>query len=199
MLTINDVVFQSHGATPADVSKYTTLLLGIDGAVQHIWGTYDNVADLVQAGYTKRDVTADYDDGTFYIEYADNGAVVETIQVTEIIWALIMSDCDIIEIVRDATVRATPEEVGPIFYVETGWPYTKVGDSYEVTPPSGWAPPSPPTLDQKYASVSGMVEKIEEYLEKNPGMTQGYADTLNTARTKQAELLAQIEERDGQQ
>jgi hypothetical protein len=44
-----------------------------------------------------------------------------------------------------------------------------------------------------------MVLKIEEYLEKNPNMTEGYTDTLNTARTKQAELLAQIEERDGQQ
>ena len=199
MLSINEVVFQSHGATTEDLSKYATVLLGIDGAIQHLWGTYDHVSDLIQAGHSKRDATEDYNDDTFYIEYSANGEVVETIQVTEIIWALLMSDCDIIEIVRDATVRVTAEEVGPIFYVESGWPYTKVGDAYEVTPPPGWSPPAPPSLDDKYAALTNMVLKIEEYLEKNPNMTEGYTDTLNTARTKQAELLAQIEERDGQQ
>lgn len=198
MLSIHDIVFNSSNPTPEDVQKYTTLLLGIDGTVQYILGTYDYVADLLESSYEKRNVTDDYDDGSFYIEYSNNGEVVEVIQVQEIVWALLMSDCDVIEIVRDATVRKTKEEVGDLFYVESGWSYEKVGEEYKITPPEGWTAPATLSIDEQYAAISEMINKVEGYLALNPSMTPGYNDNLIAAKVKQAEILAKIEERDGQ-
>jgi hypothetical protein len=199
VLSIHDIVFNADNSTPENVKKYTTVVLGIDGAIQYILGTYDHVADLLESSYEKRNATDDYDDGNFYIEYSNNGEIVETIQVPEIVWALLMSDCDVIELVRDATVRKTKEEIGDVFYVESGWPYRKVGEDYQITPPEGWAAPTPLSIDEQYASISEMVTKVENYLILNPSMIPGHNDNLIKAKIKQAELLAKIEERDGQQ
>jgi len=55
------------------------------------------------------------------------------------------------------------------------------------------------SIDEQYASISEMVTKVENYLILNPSMIPGHNDNLIKAKIKQAELLAKIEERDGQQ
>lgn len=197
MLKFEDLVFD--WTTSSNRDAHIGVVLGIDGKVQYLLHTYLNVYELLTSGNALQDATDKYNDGDHYVEVYSGETIIETLQLPELVWALLLSDCVIIEIGRYSVTPKTYEEMGDLYYVAVGWLYQLVNGSYEVTPPADWAPPVKKTLQEQLAYQVDVIQKLTFVLENNPDSDQYYVDLLSSANDKKAALQLQIEAENGQQ
>jgi hypothetical protein len=179
----------------ADLTKrneHIALVLGIDNVVQYLLHTYDDIYALLTPPHTFSDGADGNPEGLYYVNVSLNNEVVETLQVPEIIWALLLSDCDVIKISKYTQGGKTYEEMGDIYYVEAGWSYSYSNGSYEILPPVGWNPPVKKTLQEQYDYQVRIVDGVAAYVEKNPESDPYYFEMLDSATSRKLTLEAQL-------
>ena len=197
MLKFEDLVFDWN--TPSNRDAHIGVVLGIDGKVQYLLHTYLNVYELLTSGNTLQDATDKYNDGDHYVEVYLGESLIETLQLPELVWALLLSECVIIEIGRYSVTPKTYEEMGDLYYVAVDWLYELVDGSYKVTPPTDWLPPVKKTLQEQLAYQVDIIQKLTTVLENNSNSDPYYVDLLSSANDKKATLQSQIEAENGQQ
>jgi hypothetical protein len=192
MKTFEEIVLDWND--PVKKLDHVGILLGIDGVVQYVLHTYSDVYDLLTSGPTLEDASSRYTDGNYYVDVNKDGQTVDTYQVPEIVWALLLSNCEIIEVARYATSPKTYEEMGPIYYVEPGWTYTVQNGTHEVSPPTGWAPPVQKSVQEQYEYYQQLVESLELFVEKTTDIDEYYITALASAKEARDNLLSQLGE-----
>lgn len=197
MLKFEEAVFDWQNRSNMD--QHIGIVLGIDGTVQYLWHTYVNIYELLTSGNSLEDATEKYNDGLYYIEIFEGTSLLETIQVPEIVWALLLSDCAIIEIARYATSPKTYEEMGETYFVDAGWTYQLVDGVNKVSPPVGWVAPVKKTLQEQYDYQVSLIHKLSKMIESNPDADQYYVEVLDSAKSRRDTLHAQIEVENGKQ
>lgn len=125
-----------------NLDQFIAVAVGIDGTVEEVFGTYISFFDLLTSNHSVVDSSENYEDNNFYVDFMDNQTVIETLQAPEKIWALLLSEPDIFEIVRDATTRPSYLRDGLRYYTNTNWTYVYNDGNYSVEPPNGWTLPS---------------------------------------------------------
>jgi len=146
-----------------NLHTFISIAFGLDDEVKHVVGTYISFFELLTAGHTLVDATEKYNDGKFYIEFVTDGAVVETLEAPELIWALLLSEPVVLELVRDARVRPSYLNNGIAFYVKEGWSYVLIDDTYEFLSPEGWTLPADAseTPEEVYAKQAAALEQLK--------------------------------------
>lgn len=146
MIKYSDLQFtwskQNDANAEDNLNTFIAVAIGIDGTVQEVFGTYIHFFDLLKSGYNLVDSSENYNDEKFYVDFVDNGLMVETLEAPERIWALLLSEPDIFEIVRDATTRPSYLRDGIKYYINKDWTYVYVDGNYQVEPPDSWSLPS---------------------------------------------------------
>ena len=125
MITQNDVMWvKNKTGTPVAVA------LGIQGEVVFTFVTYEWFFDLL-----KRDlqIIAKYENYSF-IEFFDGETLVESLDCSEMLGAILLSSPDVIEITRGSN---TPNNKNR--YVHMGWTYD---ENLEFITPEGFEPTS---------------------------------------------------------
>ena len=161
----NFVWSKKDDATLEDnLHTFISVALGLDDEVKHVFGTYVSFFELLTAGHTLVDSSDRYNDGKFYVDFVNDGAVVETLECPELVWALLLSEPVVLELVRDARVKPSYLNNGIAFYVREGWSYVLVDDKYEFLSPEGWTLPveSTETPEEAYAKQAAQLEKLKE-------------------------------------
>jgi hypothetical protein len=147
-----------------NLHTFIGVALGLDGEVKHAFGTYISFFDLLTAGHTLVDASERYNDGKLYIDFVDNGTVVETLEAPELVWALLLSEPVVLELVRDARVNPSYANNGIAFYVKEGWSYVLIDGNYEFLSPEGWVLPADAleTPEERYAKQAAKIEHLKE-------------------------------------
>lgn len=146
MKTMNDISLASN---PDKVADGILLAFSLDDVIVHIMGTFVWFYDLVTAGYEVVEVPSE--EGKFVIAFLNNGEVVETLECSELLSALLRSEPRVTVLVREP--RPSIEEIGIKRFVTKGW---MVGENDELIPPVDWVDPRTqpvpePTEEQKEA------------------------------------------------
>jgi hypothetical protein len=170
-------------------AEHIGLALGIDNVVRYILHTYDDVYALLNKPYTFSDGAEGNPEGAYYVNVLLNEGVVETLQVPEIVWALLLSDCDVIKVAKYTEVGKTYEEMGELYYIEAGWRYS---DGYEILPPVGWVAPVKKTLQEQHEYYVKLTTGLTSYIAKNPDSDEYYVEMLRSATSRKLTLEAQI-------
>lgn len=130
------ITMESIASSQEDLGSNTVIgvALAIDGRVVYTFNTFIWFYDLLTTADTI--VEADLPAGKRGVSFIKDNSVVETLECTEMFSALLRSDPQIVEIVREPL---PPEEsLGLKRYVDIGW---NVSESGEFIPPSNWTPP----------------------------------------------------------
>jgi hypothetical protein len=149
---------------------------------------------LLASGSTLEDASTRFSDGNYYVDIIKDEVTLDTYQVPEIVWALLLSNCDIIEVARYATSPKTHEEMGDIYYVEPGWSYELVNGAYEVSAPANWMPPVTKTAQEQYDYYQELIASLEALIKKTPDIDSNFTDALDAAKAARDGLLAQLGE-----
>jgi len=195
VLTIDDILFTPNRTDVLE--SYTVLIFGIDGIVQYSLTTFDWFADVLNETTTFIDKTDQYNDDLKYVGIVNNEELVETVQVPEVLWALLLSECDIMELGRDARVQKTPEEFGPNYWVSAGWSYVKTETGFEYTAPDGWVAPTSLSLEARKDYYINIKEVLKKGLTVRPELTDQITEYLETIKTQLPIIEQQIKDRDG--
>ena len=131
MKTMDDI---SLATNPEGREDGILLAFAIDDVVVHIMGTFVWFYDLVNSGYEV--VEAPSDEGKFVIAFLNGEEVVETLECSELLSALLRSEPKVTVIVREP--KPPIEEIGIRRYVAPGW---RVDENDEFIPPSDWVDP----------------------------------------------------------
>lgn len=147
-----------------NLDQFIAVAIGIDGTVQEVFGTYILFFDLLKSNYNVIDSSTRYNDGKFYVDFINNEDIIETLEAPEKIWALLLSQPDIFEIVRDARTRPSYLRDGIRYYIKKDWTYLYVDGSYEVSPPEGWSLPADAneTEEERHAKQVLKANQIKE-------------------------------------
>jgi hypothetical protein len=187
MKTFEEISFD--WTDPTNRAEHIGLALGIDNVVQYILHTYDDVYALLTEPHTFSDGAEGNLEGAYYVNVLLNEDVVETLQVPEIVWALLLSDCDVIKVAKYTEVGKTYEEMGELYYIEAGWRYS---EGYEILPPVGWVAPVKKTLQEQHEYYVKLTTGLTSYIAKNPDSDEYYVEMLNSATSRKLTLEAQI-------
>ena len=125
------------------------LAFAIDDVIVHIMGTFVWFYDLVTSGHEVVEVPSE--EGKYVIAFMDGEVVVETIECSELLSALLRSEPRVVVLVREP--KPPIETIGIRRYVAPGW---RVDENEELIPPSDWVDPRTlaalePTEEQKEA------------------------------------------------
>lgn len=147
-----------------NLHTFIAVAIGIDGMIQHAFGTYVNFFELLSSNAIRVDSSSNYSDGKFYIDFINNNEIIETLEAPEKIWALLLSEPDIIEIARDARTPPSYLRDGIRYYVKEGWGYVKTQDDYEFMHPSSWTlpPDANDTIQDKYDKQMITLNSLKE-------------------------------------
>ena len=173
-------------------AEHIGVALGIDNVVQYLLHTYDDVYELLTSPHTFSDGAEGNPEGAYYVNVLLNDEIVETLQVPEIIWALLLSDCDVIKVAKYTETGKTYEEMGELYYIEAGWRYSSSNGKYEILPPVGWAPPVKKTLQEQYDYYIKLTTGLANYIAKNPDLDEYYVEMLRSATSRKLTLEAQL-------
>jgi hypothetical protein len=190
MKTFEEVSFDWTDLT--NRAEHIGLVLGIDNVVQYLLHTYDNVYALLTSPHTFSDGAEGNPEGSYYVNVLLNEEVVETLQVPEIVWALLLSDCDVIKVAKYTETGKTYEEMGDLYYVEAGWRYSFSNGKHEILPPVGWASPVKKTLQEQHDYYVKLTEGLSNYIAKNPDLDEYYVEMLSSATSRKLTLEAQL-------
>jgi len=191
MKPFKEVVFD-WTTLPTRATQHVAIVLGIDNVVQYLLHTYDDIYALLTSPHTFSDGADGNPEGLYYVNVSLNNEIVETLQVPEIIWALLLSDCDVIKISKYTQGGKTYEEMGDIYYVGAGWSYSYSNGNYEILPPAGWNPPVKKTLQEQYDYQVRVANGLAAYVEKNPESDAYYFEMLDYATSRKLTLEAQL-------
>lgn len=146
MLNLNDLIF----VPKPNLENEGGILLafGIDGEIVHMMSTFVSFYDLISAGYNVIDAE---DPDKFILHFKNGETIVESLDCSELMHALLRSEPDIIEVVRQPNPPV--ESLGDLMHVNIGWLYD---ESHNITPPPGWSPPVRTALTEEQK------EKIRE-------------------------------------
>jgi hypothetical protein len=128
---MNDI---SLATNPDNKEDGILIAFAIDDIIVHIMGTFVWFYDLITAGYEV--VEAPSDEGKFVIAFLNNETVVETLECSELISALLRSEPKVIVVVREP--KPPIETIGIKRYVEPGW---TVDNDNNFIPPENWVDP----------------------------------------------------------
>lgn len=146
MKTMEDI---SLATNPEGREDGILLAFAIDDVIVHIMGTFVWFYDLVTSGYEV--VESPSEEGKFTIAFMDGETVVETLECSELLSALLRSEPRVAVIVREP--KPPIETVGIRRYVAPGW---LINENDDFVPPSNWVdprtqPPAELTEEQKEA------------------------------------------------
>ena len=146
-----------------NLHTFISVAFGLDNEVKHVFGTYVSFFELLTAGHSLVDASEKYNDGKFYIDFVNDGAIIETLEAPELIWALLLSEPTVLELVRDARVNPSYLNNGIAFYVKEGWSYVLIDGVYEFLSPEGWTLPSEAleTAEETYAKQAAALERLK--------------------------------------
>jgi hypothetical protein len=173
-------------------AEHIGVVLGIDNVVQYLLHTYDDVYALLTSPHTFSDGAEGNPEGSYYVNVLLNEEVVETLQVPEIVWALLLSNCDVIKIAKYTETGKTYEEMGNLYYVEAGWRYLFSSGVYEVLPPVGWAAPVKKTIQEQYDYYVQLTGGLTRYIAQHPDSDAYYTEMLSSATSKKTTLESQL-------
>lgn len=147
-----------------NLHTFISVAIGLDDEVKHVFGTYIPFFELLTAGHTLVDASERYNDGKLYVDFVNNGTVVETLEAPELVWALLLSEPVILELVRDVRVPPSYARNGIVFYVKEGWSYALIDGTYEFLSPEGWTLPveSTETPEERYAAQAAKLEHLKQ-------------------------------------
>ncbi len=148
-----------------NLHTFISVALGLDDEVKHVFGTYVSFFELLTAGHTLVDSSDRYNDGKFYLDFVnDDEAVIETLEAPELIWALLLSEPVVLELIRDGRVRPSYSTHGIVFYVKEGWSYVLIDGTYEFLSPEGWILPaeSSETPEETYEKQAAKLEYLKQ-------------------------------------
>jgi hypothetical protein len=138
MKTIDDILYiRSQNSNDTDTIM---LVLGIDGEIVYILTTHIWFYNLITSYAIEENLNAP--EGKFWIDIKDNDVILETIELTEQLSALLRSNPDIIEIARSPLPPI--ESIGILRWVNVGWTYDS---DYNIFPPSWWQQPKPNNVE----------------------------------------------------
>jgi hypothetical protein len=151
-----------------NLHTFIAVALGLDDEVKHVFGTYISFFELLDAGHTLVDSSERYNDGKFYVDFVNDGVVVETLEAPELVWSLLLSEPVVLELLRDARVRPSYLNNGIAFYVKEGWSYVLIDGTYEFLSPEGWVLPSDSseTAEEIYEKQAAMLEHLKQSYKK---------------------------------
>jgi hypothetical protein len=104
--------------------------LGIQGEVVYTFVTYEWFFDLLKRGLEVRSVGDNYS----FVEFFDDKDLVESLECSEMLGAILLSSPDVIEITRGSNNPNNKNR-----YVHLGWTYD---ENLEFITPEGFNPPS---------------------------------------------------------
>lgn len=110
------------------------LAFAIDDVVVHIMGTFVWFYDLVTSGYEVVEVPSD--EGKYIIAFMNGETIVETLECSELLSALLRSEPRVVVIVKEP--KPPIETIGIKRFVSPGW---GVDENGEFIPPSDWVDP----------------------------------------------------------
>lgn len=129
MITMQDISLAHNAENKEDG---IVLAFAMHGSVVHILGTYLWFYDLITSGCEVIE-PEELPDGVFQVQFVKDGSVVETLECSELLSALLRSEPQIVEVVREP--KPPIEELGMKRYVTIGWSVDADGN---FTPPEGW-------------------------------------------------------------
>lgn len=144
MKTMEDL---SLATNPDNREDGILLAFAIDDVVVHIMGTFVWFYDLVTTGYEVVEVPSE--DGKYIVAFMDGDTIVETLECSELLSALLRSEPRVVVIVREP--KPPMDSIGIKRYVTPGW---RIDENEEFIPPIGWVDPrtvqpQPLTEEQK--------------------------------------------------
>lgn len=110
------------------------LAFAIDDVVVHIMGTFVWFYDLVTSGYEVVEVPSN--EGKFVIAFLDGETVMETLECSELMSALLRSEPRVVVIVREP--KPPIETIGIKRFVAPGW---TINENDEFIPSENWVDP----------------------------------------------------------
>lgn len=131
MLNLNDLLFMPN--PNLDNEGGILIAFGIDNEIVYVMSTYVSFYELITSGYS---VVDSEDPDKFILNFKDGETVIESLECSELMHALLRSDPVIIEIVRQP--NPPRESLGDLAHVTVGWIYD---DNHNITPPPGWSAP----------------------------------------------------------
>ena len=124
MITQDDIMWlKNKTGTPVAVA------LGIQGEVVFTFVTYEWFFDLLKRGLEVRSTNENY----FFVEFFDGETLVESLECSEMLGAILLSSPDVIEITRGSNNPNNKNR-----YVHMGWTYD---ENLEFITPEGFEPP----------------------------------------------------------
>ena len=141
MLNLNELIFSPNSSLENEGGML--LAFGIDGKIVHLMSTFVSFYELISAGYNVIDAE---DPDKFILHFKNGETVVESLECSELMHALLRSEPDIIEVVRQPLPPI--DQLGDLRYVENGWRYD---ENKNIMPPENWVRPIKQELteDQK--------------------------------------------------
>lgn len=146
MKTMDDI---SLATNPDGREDGILLAFAIDDVIVHIMGTFVWFYDLVAAGYEVVEVPSE--EGKFVVAFMNGEEVVETLDCSELLSALLRSEPRVVVLVREP--KPPIDTIGIRRYVAPGW---RVDENEDLIPPTDWVDPRTlatlePTEEQKEA------------------------------------------------
>jgi hypothetical protein len=154
-----------------NLHEFIAVALGIDGTVEEVFGTYINFFNLLKSNYNLVDASDKYSDELLYVDFLNGSEVVQTLQLPEKVWALLLSEPEIFEIARDARIRPSYLRDGLKYYTNVGWTYINVDGEYEVNPPENWLLPDDAHItdqEKREIHIVKLNEVKDRYLNSHP-------------------------------
>jgi hypothetical protein len=112
------------------------IAFGIDGEIVHFLNTSIEVFNLIKNNKNVEENVSCID----CVDIKDNdGNILDTLQISKKICAILRSNPDIIELSRYPTL--SPAELGEKYWVDIGWKYDNKNN---IIPPDGWIIPEEP-------------------------------------------------------
>jgi hypothetical protein len=134
MKNLNDIIYVKT-ENPDDTGTIM-LALGIEGEVVYILTTYVWFYDLIKNNIIEENINST--NAHVLIDIKKDDTILETVECTEELSAILRSSPDIIEIVRSPLPPA--ESLGVVRWISKGWHYDS---EYNITPPTWWKQPIP--------------------------------------------------------
>lgn len=132
MLTMADITASPNSDASDGIG--IVLAFGIDDVVVHIMGTYVWFYELLMAGHEVVEVPTE--DDTYQVAFMQGEEIVETLECSELLSALLRSEPQIVEVVREP--KPSLEELGLKRFVDVGW---VISSENEIIPPVDWVDP----------------------------------------------------------
>jgi hypothetical protein len=124
MITQDEIMWlKNKTGTPVAVA------LGIQGEVVFTFVTYEWFFDLLKRGLEVRSTNENYS----FVEFFDGETLVESLECSEMLGAILLSSPDVIEIVRGSNNPNNKNR-----HVHMGWTYD---ENLEFITPEGFEPP----------------------------------------------------------